>query len=128
MCAVLQALRETGFDECEIPHLFTLIDTDQNYTSYRKAYGGAKGLPFLPPHIRQLKTIQEQVVSEMLLSGGYENSISGAWPQSLEQPEASLGKKQLSWRTWAWVHIMDLIPCLVDKHDEDMIEEAPRHA
>ena len=60
----------------------------------------------------------------MLPSGGYENSISGAWPQSLEQPEASLGKKQLSWRTWAWVHIMDLIPCLVDKHDEDVIEES----
>lgn len=84
------------------PNLLGLIE---------KYVEGQEVSPFLPPHIRQLLTIQEQFVSEMLPSGG---SISGAWPQSPEQPKASLDKKQLSWRTWAWVHIMNLVPCVVD--------------
>lgn len=109
-----------------MPNLFTLIDANQNYASYRKVYGREKGLPFLLPHIRRLRTVQEQDVSEMLPSGGYESSKSGGWPQDLEQPEASLGKVQLSWRTWVWVPIMDLLSCLFDKHNEDRIEVAPR--
>ena len=106
-----------------MPYLFNLIDTDQNYASYRKAYGGAEGLPFLPPHACQLKTVQEQVASETLPFGGCETSICGAWPLGLRQPEASLGKGQLSWWTWARVHVIHLIPCLVDKLDEKRIEK-----
>ena len=85
----------------------------------KSIWKGKRSLPFLPPHLRQLKTAQEQVVPEMLPSVGYESSIGGAWPQSLEQLEASLDKKQLSWKTWAWGPYHES-HCLVDRHDENI--------
>lgn len=63
---MLQALRGTGFDESGSPHLFMLIDPDNNFEVYRNTWKNENGLPFLSPHIEQLKAYQQLAVFEMV--------------------------------------------------------------
>lgn len=124
---MLQALRETDLDESELPHLFILIDPDRNYAVYRKTYAEKKGLPFLPPHIRQLKTYQQQAVLEMVPAGAYEKSMNSTQAQAVEQQELPLDMKQPSWNTIAWFYITHHISCIAAGRKKRQIGGAPRH-
>ena len=103
LCAVLQALRETGFDESRLSHLFVLINPDRNYAKYREVYEVAPGLPFLPPHIRHLNHNAEEGLSEINFFVSYKDSKNSVQAQSLGKRELSFDGKRLSWNDWAWV-------------------------
>lgn len=55
MTAVLQGLREAGFDKPTVSKLNKYIDPDQNYL------GKAPAIPFLFPHIRQFQMHRERI-------------------------------------------------------------------
>ncbi|KAL8722405.1 MAG: hypothetical protein Q9181_007494 [Wetmoreana brouardii] len=86
----LQALRETGFDESTLPDLFALINSDRNYSCYRKAYEEAPSVPFLPPHVRQLIHCQERGLSQIYAFLTYK------YPGNLTTAQM-LGKQEGSW-------------------------------
>lgn len=62
---ILQALRETSFDESTLPDMFLLINSDQNYSCYKKTFEEAPSIPFLPPYIRQLRHCQGKELSQV---------------------------------------------------------------
>lgn len=109
----LQALRETGFNESTLPDLFPLITSDRNYSRYRKAYEEAPSVPFLPPHIRQLRHCQEKGLSQIYASLAYKHPSDFTTAQISEKQEDSYDQKQLSWCSWAWAK---LLPCLLISH------------
>ncbi len=87
----------------------------------------APSLPFLPPHIRQLRHDTEKAVSEIYSFVLYKDSRVSVQAQSLEQREFSFDGKQLSWSAWTRVKIMQRIPCLAARRGRETSEEAPRH-
>jgi len=109
----LQALRETGFDVSTMPDLFPLITSDRNYSCYRKAYEEAPSVPFLPPHIRQLRHCQEKGISQIYSFLTYKNPGNMTTAQVSEKQEDSYDQKQLSWFSWTWAK---LLPCLLVSH------------
>ena len=119
LCAVLQALREIGFDESKLPHLFVLIDTGQNYANYRKAYEVAPSLPFLPPHIRHLRYNATQGLSEIYSFVLYKDMKLSRQVHRLEKRELVFARKRLSRTDWAWVKKKLRIPWLAARNGSE---------
>lgn len=110
LCAILQALRETSFNESRLPHLFILIDHSRNWAPYRQLYEVARGLPFLLPHIRQLKHDKEKALYEI-----YSFILrKPVLVQGQELDRKELVKKP-SRTTWAWATIKGGFSCLSKK-------------
>ena len=108
--AFLQALRESSCDESNWQGLFDLINPTRNYAFYRKIKQEAPCVPFLPPHITQLKRCQEKGLSEIFVFLGYRPG-NLAQAQSLQKPEDSSNRKQLSLTPWTPWTLGDLISC-----------------
>ena len=102
-----------------MPHLFILIDPKDNYASYRNAFEKATDLPFLAPHIWQLKRYEQRAVSEMYPAGGYRNLIRSIQTQSLEKRDGSSGMEQVSWGEWVRIHVAPLLLCIGARLDKD---------
>ncbi|KAA6413106.1 MAG: hypothetical protein FRX48_02850 [Lasallia pustulata] len=86
--AFLQALRESGCDKSNWQDLFDLINPARNYAIYRKIKQEAPCVPFLRPHITQLKRCQEKVLSEIFTFLEYRPEN---WPPDLDAEDTSNG-------------------------------------
>ena len=121
---MLQALRGTFFDESQLPHLFVLIDSERNYSSYRQAHELAPGLPFLPPHVRQLKHNERKALCEVF-SFRLRDSVQAERQEPGEKQPQREQEDDL-WKTCAWATIKGVISCSAARRVRGR-GAAPRH-
>jgi len=124
-CASIELYRRSHFPRHEFsPHLFTLIDHDRNYSSYRQAHESIPGLPFLPPHVRQLRHSEQKALCEVF--SFMLRKPARAQRQELGRKEPQRERGNISWKAWTWATIKGAVSCSAARRVRE--RGAPRHA